>query len=469
MQRPTACIIGAGSSGIPCIKALRDAEIDVTCFEMGDVVGGNWAFGNSNGINNIYKSLHINTSRTRMEYADYAMPEEYPDFPGHTEIADYFNMYLDEFDLRRHIEFNTRVDSCRLLSDNGWEIELQGGDIRYFDMLLVANGHHWDPKLPEPPFPGDFTGETFHSHDYIDPKTPLDLFDKNVVVLGMGNSAVDIASEISRRGIAKNTYLCGRRGAWIVPNYIFGKPMDLMPVNNPLLHPAVPWSIRRVMLNSFVKLITGDMQQYGLPKPAHEFVEAHPTISSELPIKLGRGDVKWMSNIKELRGDKVLFTNGEEHDVDVIIYCTGYNVTFPFFAESFLSAPGNDLPLFKRIFKPEIPSLAFIGLLQPLGAVMPIAEAQAKLVADYLTGKYALPSRDEMQKQMGKDRAVVLDRYVASRRHTMQVDYDDYRWDLDKERAAGARRAAKSTQPLSVVPKAYIKELTKNATGGQLA
>lgn len=469
MQRPTACIVGAGSSGITCIKALREAGVDVTCFEMSDVVGGNWVFGNTNGINNIYKSLHINTSRTRMAYDDYAMPEDYPDFPGHREIAEYFNMYLDRFDLRRHIEFNTRVDACRLLSDNTWEVELDGGDIRYFDMLLVANGHHWDPKLPEPAFKGTFNGETFHSHDYVDPTDPIDLYDKNVVVLGMGNSAADIASEISRRGIAKNTYLCGRRGAWIIPNYVFGKPMDLIPTSNPLLHPTVPWSVRKTMLNKFVKLMFGDMQQYGLPKPEHEFVEAHPTISSELPVKVGRGDVKWMNNIKELRGDSVLFTNGEEHDVDVIVYCTGYNVTFPFFDEDFLAAPGNDLPLFKRVFKPGIPSLAFIGLLQPLGAIMPIAEAQGKWIADYLTGKYTLPPRKEMEQQMDKDRAEMTKRYVASRRHTMQVDFDDYLWELDKERSRGAKRAAKSKQPMAVLPKAHIKEMTKDATGGQLA
>mgnify|MGYP000599985048 CR=1 FL=1 len=70
-----------------------------------------------------------------------------------------------------------------------------------------------------------------------------------------------------------------------------------------------------------------------------------------------------------------------------IVYCTGYKVTFPFFDRSFVDAPGNDLPLFRRVFDPKVPDLAFIGLLQPLGAIMPLAEAQGQWVADYLRGK----------------------------------------------------------------------------------
>lgn len=469
MKRPTVCVIGAGSSGLPCIKAMRDAGIPVTCFEMSDEVGGNWLFDNPNGINNIYRSLHINTSRTRMEYADFPMPEDYPDFPGHAEIAAYFRTYVDAYGLDRDIEFQTTVTHCERLDDGTWEVTIDETDVRYFDVLFVANGHHWDPRYPDPPFPGEFHGETFHSHAYVDPSDPIDLHDKNVVVLGLGNSAADIASEISRRGITRNTYLCSRRGAWIVPNYVFGKPMDLMPVTNPLFHPRVPWAVRGPILNRFVALMFGDMKQYGLPRPTHPFDAAHPTISSELPVKVGRGDVQYMGNIESFEGDRVAFTNGEERDVDVVIYCTGYNVTFPFFDEEFLSAPDNDLPLFKRVFHPEIPNLAFAGLLQPLGAIMPIAEAQAKWVASYLTGRYRLPTPDAMRATMAAERTAMRRRYVASPRHTMQVDYDDYLWDLARERAAGAARAKRHERRPTIPARAHRYEATKRAVGGQFA
>jgi len=101
------------------------------------------------------------------------------------------------------------------------------------------------------------------------------------------------------------------------------------------------------------------------------------------------------------------------------------------------------LPLFRRVFKPDVPGLFFIGLLQPLGAIMPLAEAQSKWVASFLTGEYALPDRAAMERDIANERATMFKRYVASKRHTMQVDYEDYLADLRTEVARGTARAKK--------------------------
>ncbi|HEV8244921.1 MAG TPA: NAD(P)-binding protein, partial [Polyangiaceae bacterium] len=77
------CVIGAGCSGLTAVKALMDAGISVCCYERSDRVGGNWVFGNNNGLSRIYRSLHINTSRERMQFADFPMPASYPDYPRH--------------------------------------------------------------------------------------------------------------------------------------------------------------------------------------------------------------------------------------------------------------------------------------------------------------------------------------------------------------------------------------------------
>jgi dimethylaniline monooxygenase (N-oxide forming) len=84
---PRVCVIGAGSSGIAAAKALHTAGFDFDCFDASDRVGGNWVFKNTNGMSSSYRSLHINTSRERMEYSDFPMPKSYPDFPHHTHIA----------------------------------------------------------------------------------------------------------------------------------------------------------------------------------------------------------------------------------------------------------------------------------------------------------------------------------------------------------------------------------------------
>ena len=106
---PTAAVIGAGSSGIAAAKALHERGVPFTCFEASDRVGGNWVFGNKNGMSAAYRQLYINTSRDRMEYSDYPMPKSYPDFPHHAQIAAYFDDYVEHFGLRDRIRFETKV------------------------------------------------------------------------------------------------------------------------------------------------------------------------------------------------------------------------------------------------------------------------------------------------------------------------------------------------------------------------
>ena len=147
-----ACLIGAGSSGIAVVKALADASIEFDCFEKSDRIGGNWVFRNKNGMSAAYEGLYINTSRERMQFADYPMPKSYPDFPHHTQIAAYFDDYVDHFGLRRHITFETSVEHAELGAGDPqrWRVRLSTGEERTYDSLLVANGHHWDPLGPEP-------------------------------------------------------------------------------------------------------------------------------------------------------------------------------------------------------------------------------------------------------------------------------------------------------------------------------
>ena len=82
-----------------------------------------------------------------------------------------------------------------------------------------------------------------------------------------------------------------------------------------------------------------------------------------------------------------------------------------------------------------------MGLLQPLGAIPPLAEAQAKLIGDLLVGRYVLPPIEAMRAEMARERRRARRRYVRSERHTMEVDFDRYLDELARERKAGERRA----------------------------
>jgi dimethylaniline monooxygenase (N-oxide forming) len=430
---PHVCVIGAGSSGIAIVKALHARGIPFDCFEKSDRVGGNWVFENRNGMSAAYRDLFINTSRPRMEYSDFPMPDSYPDFPHHTQIAAYFESYVDHFGLRELITFETGVQHASRDEHGVWTVTLDSGETRTYDALMVANGHHWDPRWPEPAFPGadTFAGEQLHAHSYIDNSI---FTGKRVVVLGMGNSAMDIAVESSY--VAERTYLAARQGVWIIPKYVFGKPVDQMRND-----PRVPFKIRQRLIQQLIRSYAGPPERHGLPKPNHRFGEAHPTVSGRILDRIQHGTIAPKPNIERLDGGRVRFVDGSEVDADVVVYCTGYKITFPFFDADFVAAPDNHIELYRRVFHPDIANVFFIGLLQPLGAIMPLAEAQAAWVGDHLVGDYALPAQAELRADIDAEQAAMRARYVASKRHTIQVDYDDYLRALAKERRAGAARA----------------------------
>ncbi len=424
------CIIGAGSSGIAACKVLQDHGIPFDCYEAGDRVGGNWAYDNPNNMSSAYKSLFINTSRLRMQYSDYPMPEHYPVFPHHTEIAEYFNNYVDHFNFRQHIRFNCPVTQATPLEGGGWEITTEDGSTQRYRALLVANGHHWNPRWPDPPFPGHFDGEVIHSHYY---RVSDPYVDKNVLVLGFGNSAMDIAVETSR--VSKMTYLAVRRGFHIIPKYILGRPLD---------QSVIPTWFPNALLMRFVgvalSLEVGKLTDYGLPKPDYPVLHAHPTVSSDILPRITHGRVRVKPNIRELDGDGVIFTDGTREQIDCIVYATGYKVTFPFFKPETIAVKDNDLPLFQRVFHPQYRDLFFLGLLQPLGAIMPLAEVQSQWISKYLVGEYALPSADEMARNIQQEREAMRKRYGNSPRHTMQVDFAPYVRGVQKEMQRGAKR-----------------------------
>lgn len=434
---PRVCIIGAGCSGFTTAKRLKDYGIPFDIFEASDDIGGTWYYGNPNGMSACYQSLHIDTSKWRLAFEDYPVPDDWPDYPHHAQLLQYFHDYVDHFGLREHIAFNTRVEKARRRAGGGWDITLSTGETRQYDALAVANGHHWAARIPE--YPGEFSGQQFHSHNYRSPFEPADCVGKRVLVVGMGNSAMDIASELSQRPIAGRLFVSTRRGVWIFPKYYRGQPLDKNPA------PAwMPKRMRQWLGGRIIRKLVGHMSDYGLPEPEIGPFESHGTVSGEFLLRAGSGDIAMKPGIERLDGDGVVFADGSREQVDVIIWATGYDISFPFFDEPSFKADADNRPppLFKRIIKPDVPDLFYMGLAQPLPTLVNFAEQQSKLVAAYLAGEYALPSADEMHRTITADEQYHTGQYYAARRHTIQLDFDHYVRDLEKELKQGERRAA---------------------------
>lgn len=427
-----ACIIGAGSSGITACKTLRERGVPYDCFEMSSGIGGMWRYNNDNGRSSAYKSLHINTSRDTMAYSDFPLPQEWPPFPDHTKVLQYFESYVDRFGFRDTITFRTKVEKVTPAGNGNWDVTVIGPDgqprTNRYGAVLVANGHHWDPRLPS--YPGEFHGQQMHSHYY---RTPDAFVGKRVLVVGFGNSACDIACETAR--LSEQTFMSIRRGAHVIPKYMFGRPMDtILPK---FIWKYLPWWAIRPIFGFGLRMARGRMSWYGMPEPEHRILQEHPTISADLFNIIGHDYLTIKPNVQELCGDSVKFVDGSQEKIDLIVWCTGYNIVFPFFDRDIIDPLNNEVSLYHQVVHPDQPGLFFIGLVQPWGAIMPLAEAQSKWVADVLTGKSGLPSRDEMLAEIQRHRTDMAKRYTKSVRHTIQVDFFPYQHLLEKTAKRG--------------------------------
>ena len=290
---------------------------------MSDDIGGNWYFRNPNGTSSCYQSLHIDTSKWRLAFEDYPVPRDWPDFPHHAQLLQILPRLRRPLRPAREITFNTAVTDCVPLDGGRWAVTLSTGETRSTTTSSWRTVTTGTPDCPT--YPGTFDGYQVHSHHYRDPFSPYDFRGKSVMVVGAGNSAMDISSELSQRPIADKLFISMRRGVWVIPKYIDGKPAD-----KASLPTWMPAKVGRSLARKKIRKTIGNMEDYGLPKPDHRPLDAHPSVSGEFLTRVGCGDIQPKGGIDRLDGDGVVFTDGTREQIDAIVWATGYNVTFPF-------------------------------------------------------------------------------------------------------------------------------------------
>jgi cation diffusion facilitator CzcD-associated flavoprotein CzcO len=368
-------LIGAGPVGLGMAKALLQHKIPYEQLEADDDLGGNWKHG-------VYGSVHIISSRKTTEYADYPMPESYPDFPSREQMLEYLRDYAEKFGLRAHIQFNTKVVMALPLEDGRWELELASGEKRVYKGLVVCNGHHWDKRFPK--YPGKFAGEWIHSKDY---RSPEQVAGKRVLVIGGGNSACDIASEAARVG--KSSRLSVRRGYWFLPKTFFGMPsVDMM-------KPYFPVWAQRAFIGLMVRITVGRFSQYGFPEPEHKIFEAHPTINSELLYYVKQGRIHARPDIARFEGNTVHFVDGRAEEFDMVVCATGYHVSFPFLPAGMVPVKGSVAQLYGGCVLAEYKNLYVIGTSQLRYGFGPVTTPGVDLMARLIK------AQDEMELPIG--------------------------------------------------------------------
>lgn len=418
----SVCVIGAGCSGITAVKNLLQAGLEeVVCYEQNDQVGGNWIYSPKASHSSVCETTHIISSKKLSEYMDFSMPVDYPDYPSHEQVLAYFQSYAEHFNLLPYIQFNTRVERVEQLPGGRWKVLTSEGDSRTFDFLFVSNGHHSVPRHPQ--LPGNFTGQYLHTHDY---KNNRSFEDERVLVIGAGNSGCDCAVEVSR--VARQASISLRSSQYIIPKFFLGKPADTFNAGMEWLPNWLAERIRKLSL----RIQLGRYQDYGLPEPDFPVTKSHPTLNSELLYKIRHGKVHVRKGIQAVEGKTITFKDGKQEEYDTIIAATGYKIAFPFFEKSFINYEEADrIELYLRMFHPEFPSLVFIGLFQPQGAIWPLSDYQAKLAANYVMGRWQLPAN--IAELASKEADTISKQFLKAKRHSIEVHYHPFLRQLEQE------------------------------------
>jgi len=421
----TYLVIGAGPAGLAATRSLRDAGLAVEAAERNADVGGQWLYGAQSSA--VYASTHLISSKTTTAFADFPMPEEWPPYPSRIQIEEYFKNFAKRFELYPLIRFNDGVAKL-VKQGNGWRATFDQGEMRDYEGVVIANGHLSDPLMPKAS--GNFSGKLMHAKEY---KSPEIFEGKRVLIVGMGNTGCDIVVDAIHR--AKSVSWSVRGGNHFVPKFVAGNPAD---ERNHKTKIVLPKWLRSRLHEPIARFLAGPPERFGLPKPAHRLYDRTPIVNSLVLLHLGQGDVALRKPVKSFDGNAVIFEDGKRDDVDIVIFATGYKITFPFLDDL---APLNWQPqfgaprLYMNVFPPEDNGLFVAGLLEGAGVGWPGRALQTDLIAAYLKARKEKPSAAK------KFRSEIA-RYCAAHpnedrgEHGIFVDFLQYKRELKAAIAA---------------------------------
>jgi len=418
-------VIGAGAAGLCAAKHLLGDGHAVVIYELGSCIGGLWVYENDNGLSPAYASLHVNSENRVTAYQDFPFPADAPLYPDHREMTAYLVAYAEHFGLRPHIRFRSEVTEVSR-AGAGWRITLRQGDSEAFDAVVVASGHQGMPK--HPPFAADFSGEYLHAHSY---RVPEPFRGKDVLVVGVGNSACDIAADICTH--TASTTMAARSPVLLMPRMFLGVPTSRVLAR--LEKSWMPWPVRRTIRTTIARMAHGRMEQWGFVTPK---TRTHPAGHHLLIGHFIWRRITARPGIKQVQGDVVTFVDGSQKRFDTIIAATGYDVHLPFLNDTLSPVRGHWLDLFERVVRPGVEGLYFVGFFNVSGGGnIRMMDDQAAFVACLVAGKHRLPDPAAMQAAIEKERASIRKLYPDSPRYGLELDPVAYRKSLARERLRG--------------------------------
>src|SRR4051812_19631518 len=186
-------IIGAGMSGMYQLLRARELGLRALVFEAGTGVGGTWYWNRYPGARFDSESYSYGYSFSKELLEEWDWSEH---FAGQPETLRYLNHVADKFDLRRDIQFRSRVSAASWAEETrSWDLTLEDGSRFRTRFLITAIGPLSTPTMPRIEGVETFEGQSFHTARW--PHQPVDFAGKRVAVIGTGATGVQTIQTIA--------------------------------------------------------------------------------------------------------------------------------------------------------------------------------------------------------------------------------------------------------------------------------
>ena len=372
-------VIGAGPAGLAVMKELKCNGLPYLGLESHDAVGGMWNIQNPQSPT--YIGLKTNSSKTTT-YLDTTAPGDWPSYFSHSRAL---QDYATRHQLISKIHFNSRVEKVEK-TDSGWEVTVAAQDsiqsVQAYRLVVCTGVHNRDNQRIPHELSDRFIRsgiDALHSSQY---KNPLPYSNKRVLLVGFGNSAADIATEIS--AVAKKTIVSSRTVPWIIPLWVLGVPADQFRGFASKAH--TPFALQNFIFHCLQRIYIGHPRQLGLGEVQHDLLDLLPVSDRGLVKAIKQKDVHLYGSINRVKGNRVYFDSKQDkfEDVDKVIFATGYHRHHPFLDRDYVQPLLNKeivFPLF--IFHPIERELFFTSEVNVPQGSWPLFTKQAKAIVSY--------------------------------------------------------------------------------------